>query len=185
MAGAVTLLAVTVLSAPAWACGYWFLQDEERDTAVTFLATSIETAPRKPSPPSKKKTFGWFKHEPPAVCQLWKGIALDVRDGQFLRGKKVEGRLEGDTVHVGDRTFQIGLAPILNPKARQDLAAPAEIPQWDVDVRSDGKSVAHGPAMSFAMCDHADSAHKEDEIRQRVACYLILSRLPAKVFNRR
>jgi hypothetical protein len=170
------LVALVGIAYPAsgWACGYWFLQDDETNTEVTFLATSIELRPRGATPNAKKQELGWFGYESPAFCQRVHSNKLDVRDGQFLRGKKVVGRLEGNTVELGDRKFDITVQPLLDRKGRQDLIS--HLTYWNVEVRSGGKPVAHGPAISFVMCSRADSTEREKEIRERVACYLILSR---------
>jgi hypothetical protein len=173
MAFFVALLGIA-LPSTGWACGYWFLQDDETNTEVTFLATSMELLPRGAPPNARKQELGWFGYESPAFCQRVRSNKLDVRDGQFLRGKKVVGRLEGNTVEVGDRKFDITVQPLLDRKGRQDLIS--HLPYWNVEVRSGGKPVAHGPAISFVMCSHADSTEKEKEIRERVACYLVLSR---------
>jgi hypothetical protein len=60
-------------------------------------------------------------------------------------------------------------------RARPVSAAPG-LAYWNVEVRSGGKSVARGPAISYVMCSQAASTEKENEIRQRVACYLVLTR---------
>src|SRR4051794_23208721 len=96
--GAAILIALLAIALPSttWACGYWFLQDEERNTEVTFLATSMELQSRAPSPTTTKRDLGWFGYAQPAYCQRVRSNKLDLRDGQFLRGKKVVGRLAGN-----------------------------------------------------------------------------------------
>jgi len=175
--GSVLLVVVatvgTVASpAAASACGYWFLQDDEQKVSVTFLARSIETIPQSAPPTAEKKTLGWFIHETPRLCQRVRSNKLDVRDGQFLKGGAVHARLAGQTLEFGPRRFEIALQRITDTRSRHDLIS--DLPYWDVQVTSGDKSVAHGSAMSFAGCSMEGIEHKEAEIRERVACYLIL-----------
>lgn len=167
-----TILGTLAAARPARACGYWFLEDVEQKVKVTFLARSIEALPQNAPPTATKKTLGWFLHESPRVCQRVRSNKLDVRDGEFRKGASVRARLAGNTLALGPHRFEIALQPITKP--RQDLIP--NLPYWDVTVTSDGKPIARGAAMSFSGCSEEGVEHKEAEIRERVGCYLVISR---------
>ena len=158
-----------LLGAPvAQACGTWNFEDEERHRQVVFYASSIEVPPKVEKPGARRKTFGWFVHED-RICQ-WGGHKLTVREGRFEVGKKLYARLEGGRLETRGRTFDISLKPV-PPDPKVDHG----VPWWDVDVHSDGRSVAHGRAMSFTFCSNPTPQHREQEIRERVACYLTMA----------
>ena len=170
---ALTVAALVTVSLPrvARACGEWVLEDEERDQIVRFLLVTIEALPRPAAATAHYKTVGWFKHKEPKLCQRG-GTKLDLKDGQFLAGRTVRARLEGKTLELDKRRFEISIEPILDKAGYQRFEEGR--PNWTVKVTSDGASIAQGDAMSFHGCSQEDRTAQQEEIRERVACYLVL-----------
>jgi hypothetical protein len=159
------IVAAASLPATAWACGIWYLDDEEKDRRVAFYVVSMESEPRNGA--GKKKRLGWFRHEAPKLCQQGEK-KLTVRGGRFLSGDVVAAAIKGSTLQLENNQLDISVKPAVE-KTHERL-------DWDVEVKRSGRIIARGQAMSFAGCSASDLKHKEEEIRERVACYLILSR---------
>lgn len=176
MLGLVLAASVTLLAArPAAACGVWRMADGPNKLAVTWLVNSgvIAKGPRR-----QAALYLDTEHAGGARVVANKRVLFDVKGAALRKRGKVIGTIEGGTVTIGKRVFEVALTDF---KTVHDMLA------WTLTVSRDGAVIVTS-AEAIALCaagaaaqtgEPSPIATAQAEIVRRVAFYLAWRELGA------
>lgn len=161
----VSVLVLSLGAHVAQACGVWHLVDTQRKLeAVEHISTANFY-----SAGGKHLGRYWMVEAPTGLrASDGKRVVADVKDGVlYVRGKRA-GKVEGEQVSIGRKTFTVALT---NPHDYHGM------PAWDITVKDGDTVIATGDGSSLCSGLHRDPPmtmeQEADEVRRRVIYYLV------------
>lgn len=158
-----------VLAAPALACGFWDMKDNENKLSIGYLINSASIRNAK----GARIAAFYLDAESGKPLRTVKGKAViyDVVGDRLLKRGKVVAKIDGGTIEFARRTYTIELA---NPHEEHE-----GIPAWKLAVRRGDQLIIEAEHASSLCAGLARAkgnpmtpAEHEDEVRRRVIFYL-------------
>jgi hypothetical protein len=166
------LAVIAVVARSADACGFWTMQDAEKKLAIGWLINSASIEKDDKDHLRLAALYLDIEAKQGIRVVTSRKVVFDIKDDKVLRYGNVVGKIDGDNVVFGKKTYAIELVRNATP-LHQDM------PDYKLTVTR-GSDVVIQAEHASPLCTSAlpkdpfdgPIVHATDEIRRRVIYYL-------------
>ena len=166
MRSALVIAVMLFVARPAFACGFWSMEDTQKKVTIGFLINSAEIK-------KGEKRLGAFyldiENKAGLRTSVGRKVQFDIKNGKLRKFGKVVATIDGDDITFGKKKFTVSL---LNPHKVDGV-----MPAFTLSVKQDDDAVVITSEEASSLCAgiHKESFTDDDareEVRRRVFFYL-------------